>query len=75
MERLGKTNIPKKLAEIDEERHQNPEIFNSALQLQWYQNQLDKQMTPTNAGGMLNGQTPREQMRIAMTGANGGENA
>ena len=76
MERLGKTNIPKKIAEIDEERHQNPEIFNSALQLQWYQNEIaNKQMTPTNAGGMLNGQTPREQMRIAMTGVNGGENA
>lgn len=69
MERLGKNNIPKLLAEIDKERQQNPELFNPALQAQWYTNNFQ---TATNAGGMLNGQTPAEQMRVAMTGQNGG---
>ena len=69
MERLGKNNIPKKIAEIDKERAQYPELFNPTLQAQWYTNNFQ---TPTNAGGMLNGQTPQEQMRVAMTGQNGG---
>lgn len=69
MERLGKNNISKLLAEIDKERQQNPELFNPALQAQWYTNNFQ---TATNAGGMLNGQTPAEQMRVAMTGQNGG---
>ena len=69
MERIGKDNVAKKLAEIDKERAEHPEIFNPALQQMWYQN---TQMTPTNAGGMMNGQTPTETMRIAMTGQNGG---
>jgi len=70
LERLGKDNIPKKIAEIDKERKQHPEVFNPALQQMWYQNQT--QMSPTNAGGMMNGQTVSEQMRITMTGQNGG---
>jgi hypothetical protein len=69
MERIGKSNIPKKIAEIDKERAQYPELFNPTLQAQWYSNNFQ---TPTNAGGMLNGQTPQEQMRVAMTGQNGG---
>lgn len=69
MERLGKDNIPKKLAEIDKERQEYPELFNPALQAQWYTNNFQ---SPTNAGGMMNGQTPVEQMRVAMTGQNGG---
>lgn len=72
MERLGKTNIPKRLSEIDRERQEYPELFNPALQAVWYQNNYQTQQTPTNAGGMLNGQTPIEQMRVAMTGQNGG---
>ena len=71
MERLGKDNIHKKLAEIDVEREQHPELFNPMLQQTWYQNQSSMQ-TPTNAGGMLNGQTPQEEMRKTMTGQNGG---
>lgn len=67
MERMGKENIPKKLAEIDTEREEHPELFNPALQQSWYQNQ----MSQTNAGGMMNGQTPQEQMRINTTGQNG----
>lgn len=70
MERLGKDNIHKKLAEIDVEREQHPELFNPMLQQTWYQNQ--SMQTPTNAGGMLNGQTPQEEMRKTMTGQNGG---
>ena len=68
MERMGKDNISKKLAEVDEERNQHPELFNLSLQADWYKAYLSR----TNAGGMLNGQTPQEQMRIAMTGQNGG---
>lgn len=72
MERLSKDNIAKKLAEIDLEREQHPEIFNVALQQLWYQNRQQSGMTPTNAGGMMNGQTPIEEMRKTMTGQNGG---
>ena len=68
MERLGKDNVAKKLTEIDEERETHPELFNPALQQMWYQSK----MGATNAGGMLNGQTPMEQMRVEMTGQNGG---
>lgn len=68
MERLGKENVPKKIAEIDRERTLHPELFNPMLQQTWYQNQ---QMGQTNAGGMMNGQTPIETMRKEMTGQNG----
>lgn len=70
MERIGRDNIPKKIAEIDLERTQHPELFNPMLQQTWYQNQ---QMTATNAGGMLNGQTPIETLRREVTGQNGGQ--
>ena len=69
MERLGKDNIQKKIAEIDKERTEHPELFNPMLQQAWYQNQ----MSPTNAGGMLNGQTPLETIRKEMTGQNGAQ--
>lgn len=68
MQRLNKDNIPKKIAEIDKEREEHPELFNPQLQTPWYQNQ----MSQTNAGGMLNGQTPKEEIRKATTGQNGG---
>lgn len=71
MERMGKDNISKKLSEIDRERMEHPELFNPLLQQTWYQNQ--SMQTPTNAGGMMNGQTPQEQQRIALTGQNGGQ--
>lgn len=68
MERLNRDNVVKKLAEIDKERTEHPELFNPLLQQTWYQNQ----MSETNAGGMLNGQTPVEELRKTMTGQNGG---
>ena len=71
MERVGKDNIPKKLAEIDKERMEHPEIFNTALQQLWYNNLLGA----TNAGGMMNGQTPIETVRKEITGKNGGGTA
>ena len=71
MERVGKDNIPKKLAEIDKERMEHPEIFNTALQQLWYNNFLGA----TNAGGMMNGQTPIETVRKEITGKNGGGTA
>lgn len=70
MERLGKDNVAKKIAEIDRERTLHPEIFNPMLQQMWYQNQMGM----TNAGGMMNGQTPIETLRKEMTGANGVQN-
>lgn len=69
MERIGKDNIVKKIAEIDNERAEHPEIFNPALQQMWYQG---TQMSQTNAGGMMNGSTPIETMRKEMIGKNGG---
>lgn len=69
MERLGKDNIQKKIVEIDKERTEHPELFNPMLQQAWYQNQ----MSPTNAGGMMNGQTPLETIRKEMTGQNGAQ--
>ena len=68
MERMGKDNVAKKILEIDKERQEHPEIFNPALQQMWYQSKMGM----TNAGGMMNSQTPQETMRIAMTGQNGG---
>ena len=73
MERLGKDNIKKKIDEIDKERSEHPELFNPMLQSTWYQNMTTPStQTPTNAGGMMNGQTPQEQKRITTTGQNGG---
>lgn len=69
MERMGVENINEKIVEIDKERAEHPEVFNPALQQMWYQNQMGM----TNAGGMMNGQTPIEQVRTEMTGKNGGE--
>lgn len=73
MERLGKDNVQKKIDEIDRERAKHPELFNPMLQTSWYQNQVTPNtQSPTNAGGMMNGQTPIEQKRVEMTGQNGG---
>lgn len=68
MDRLGVDDVQKKLAEIDKERELHPELFNPLLQQTWYQNK----MSQTNAGGMMNGQTPQEEIRKTMTGQNGG---
>lgn len=67
MERIGKDNVHKKLAEVDRERTEHPELFNPVLQQLWYQNQI----SPTNAGGMMNGQTPVETVRKEIMGQNG----
>lgn len=67
MERTGKTDIDRKLKEIDAERQEHPELFNPMLQQAWYQNQ----QSATNAGGMMNGQTPVETVRKEMMGQNG----
>lgn len=73
MERLGKDNIYKKINEIDRERAKHPELFNPMLQSTWYQNMVNPStQSPTNAGGMMNGQTPKEQTRVETTGQNGG---
>lgn len=71
MERIGKDNVAKKLAEIDRERAEHPEIFNPLLQQMWYQNQMGQ----TNAGGMMNGQTPLETVRKEVMGQNGVQQA
>lgn len=75
LERMGVENIPKKLEEIDKERLQYPEVYNpKAVQATWYTaNYTEPANTPsTNAGGMMNSQTPKEQVRIETTGQNGG---
>ena len=64
MERTGKEDITNKLAEIDREREEHPELFNPMLQSIFYQNQLNS--------GMTNGETPIEQLRKETTGQNGG---
>lgn len=64
MERVGKEDVENKLAEIDKERAEHPELFNPLLQQTWYQNNFNS--------GMTNGQTPIEQVRTEMTGQNGG---
>lgn len=71
LERMGREDIPNKLNEIDKEREEHPELFNPMLQTVWYQNQLQQQ-TPQVNSGMINGQTPLEQVRIETTGQNGG---
>lgn len=71
MERLGKDDIRKKINEIDKERAEHPELFNPMLQTAWYQNMTTPDtVSPNNAGGMMNGQTPQEQKRVEMTGEN-----
>lgn len=71
MERIGKEDINQKLAEIDKEREEHPELFNPMLQQMWYQNQMQGQAPQINSG-MINGQTPIEQVRTEITGQNGG---
>lgn len=63
MTRTGKDDVTEKLAEIDEERQKYPEIFNPQLQAMMYEQKLNS--------GMLNSQTPNEQVRIETTGSNG----
>ena len=63
MERLGKENIIEKIEEIDKERAEHPELFNTALQGAWYDNQINS--------GMTNGSTAIEEVRKEMTGQNG----
>lgn len=67
LKRIGIDDIEKKLDEVDRERLQHPEIFNSALQSVWYSNNFQ---SPTNAGGMMNSQTPKEQLNIEKNGQN-----
>ena len=69
LKRIGVDDIARKIDEVDRERLLHPEIFNSALQASWYTNNFQ---SPTNAGGMMNGQTPKEQVNIEKTGQNGG---
>lgn len=70
MKRLGKDDIDNKLAEIDKEREEHPELFNSMLQTAWYQNNFNSGVN----SGMTNGSTAVEQVRQEVTGQNGGEN-
>ena len=63
MERTNKDDIRNRLAEIDKERSEHPEIFNPLLQQMILQSQMNS--------GMTNGQTPIEQVRVETTGQNG----
>ena len=66
LQRLGREDVEGKLAEVDRERAEHPDLFNPALQ----QSMLEG-MGEMNSG-MLNGQTPVEQVRTEVTGQNGG---
>jgi hypothetical protein len=58
LKRLGRENIEQKIAEVDKERKEHPELFG-----------VDP-MAQLNSG-MMNGQTPVEQVRKELTGSNG----
>ena len=67
MESLNIDNISDKIAEIDKEREEHPELFNPALATLYYQNQLNSGLN----SGMTNGETPVEQVRREVMGENG----
>lgn len=62
MKRLGREDIPEKIAEIDEDMRNNPTIYG--------QSPAGGQIN----SGMTNGETPIEQVRKEITGQNGGGN-
>lgn len=59
--RMGKENIEALFAEIDREREEHPEYYGME----------EPQEEPQINSGMLNGQTPVEQVRTEITGSNG----
>lgn len=63
MRRLGKEDIERRIQEIDEDRRNNPELYG-----------VDRQQKdiPSINAGMMNGETPIEQVRKEITGQNGG---
>lgn len=72
LERMGRANIDKKLEEVDIEAAKMTAAQVAADLGEIAQSVSDTGMTSTNAGGMLNGETVPEQLRIALTGQNGG---
>ena len=62
MKRIGKENIEELIKEIDEDRENNPTIYGIK------ENNNEQSLN----SGMLNGQTPVEQVRTELTGQNGG---
>lgn len=58
LQRMGREDIDNKLAEIDKEKEDNAKRF------------AEFQQNPQINSGMLNGQTPQEQMNIEKNGAN-----
>ena len=62
MKRIGKENIEELIKEIDEDREKNPTIYGIK------ENNNEQSLN----SGMLNGQTPVEQVRTELTGQNGG---
>lgn len=62
MKRIGKENIDELIAEIDSDMEKNPHLY--GVQIQQDNQGLNS--------GMLNGQTPVEQVRTEITGQNGG---
>ena len=56
LKRMGREDIDNKIAEIDTEREENPELFGI--------------QQPQINSGLLNGQTPKEQLNIEKNGAN-----
>jgi hypothetical protein len=57
MKRLGKENVDQRLSEIDADRKENPELYSI----------MDN---PQLNSGIMNGQTPQEEMNKTMNGSN-----
>ena len=72
LERMGRSNVDKKLEEVDIEIAKNMAAQMAQNLGEIVESESDTRMTPTNAGGMMNGETIPEQVRIALTGQNGG---
>ena len=68
LKRMGRENIQDKLAEIDMERQEHPELF---TQEPHFQNENGGDLPNINSG-ITNGETAVEQVRKEVTGQNGG---
>lgn len=67
MERLGKQDIVNRLAQIDIDRSKFPEVYGLTKTVSGPEG-----LKSSVNSGMLNGQTPIEQVRTELTGQNGG---
>ena len=67
MKRLGRENIEEKIAQIDEDRRANPEIYSDTAK------KTSDNGNPSLNSGMMNGETAAEHIRTALNGKNGND--